>query len=36
MVGHLDREWWAAYRNTLETRFRQDFVVVRAQEIAML
>jgi hypothetical protein len=36
MVEHLEREWWAAYRSTLETRFRQDFVVVRAQEIAML
>jgi hypothetical protein len=36
MVEHLDREWWAAYRKTLETRFRQDVVVMRAQEIAIL
>jgi hypothetical protein len=36
MVEHLDREWWAAYRRTLERRFRQDVVVVRAQDIAML
>lgn len=36
MVEHLDREWWETYRRTLEARFRQDVVVVRAQDIAML
>jgi hypothetical protein len=30
MTGTLDRAWWADYRATLETRFRQDEVVVRA------
>ncbi|HJS06375.1 MAG TPA: hypothetical protein VJ809_01910 [Pirellulales bacterium] len=36
MVEHLNREWWATYRRTLEARFRQEVVVVRAQDIAML
>jgi hypothetical protein len=30
MTEDLDRDWWAAYRETLEGRFRQDVIVVRA------
>jgi hypothetical protein len=36
MVDRLDRESWAAYRRTLETRFDQDELVVRAQRIERL
>ena len=36
MVEALDPEWWAAYRRELERRFRQEQVVVRAQEIVRL
>ncbi|GHA79498.1 hypothetical protein [Cognatilysobacter bugurensis] len=30
LVESLDREWWARYRKTLERRFAQDSVLVRA------
>ena len=30
MAPTLDREWWSAYRRTLEARFRQDVIVIRA------
>ena len=36
MVDRLERRWWASYRETLETRFRQEVVVVRAQEMETL
>ena len=36
MVDQIDRQWWAGYRQSLESRFRQDQVVVRAQEIQLL
>lgn len=36
MVAALDRDWWSAYRRTLEQRFRQEELVVRAQEIVRL
>lgn len=36
MVESLDVEWWQAYRKALERRFRQEKVVVRAQEIRLL
>ena len=36
MTERLDRTWWRDYRRTLETRFRQDEVVIRAQEIEKL
>jgi hypothetical protein len=36
MVEELDTEWWRAYRERLETRFRQEQVVARAQEIRLL
>lgn len=36
MTPELDRAWWGAYRRTLEARFRQESVVVRATLIEML
>lgn len=33
MANALDRPWWNSYRRTLEERFRQDEVLVRATEI---
>jgi hypothetical protein len=30
MVERLERPWWAAYRRTLEERFRQSELVARA------
>jgi hypothetical protein len=30
MTDELDREWWTGFRRDLETRFRQESVVVRA------
>lgn len=30
MADALDRAWWADYRRTLEARFRQDEIVIRA------
>jgi hypothetical protein len=36
MVDALDAAWWAKYRGTLEVRFAQDELVVRAQEIRRL
>jgi hypothetical protein len=36
MVEELDPAWWGAYRSELETRFRQEEIVVRAQEIVRL
>lgn len=30
MVNDVDRHWWGAYRATLERRFRQDIVLIRA------
>ena len=36
MVDSLDAAWWARYRSALEERFRQDELVVRAQEIRKL
>lgn len=36
MTDALDRAWWAAYRRTLESRFRQDELVVRAVPIEPL
>jgi hypothetical protein len=31
MADDLDREWWRSYRESLERRFRQDEIVVRAR-----
>jgi hypothetical protein len=36
MAGELDRPWWANYRQELERRFRQDEIVIRAQDIEQL
>jgi hypothetical protein len=36
MTEALDRAWWATYRQSLEARFRQQQVVIRAQAIELL
>ena len=36
MVDDLDRAWWAQYRKTLEQRFAQDELVVRASALERL
>lgn len=36
MVEVLDKDWWAAYRDELECRFRQKALVVRAHSLTLL
>jgi hypothetical protein len=36
MVEDVDAEWWAGYRAALERAFRQDTIVIRAQEVRIL
>ena len=36
MTSHLDESWWNGYRRTLEARFRQECIVIRAQEVSLL
>lgn len=36
MADALDRAWWADYRRALESRFRQDEIVIRATPIERL
>lgn len=36
MVDDLDRSWWREFRRTLERRFAQDELVVRAQVVERL
>src|SRR5688500_12541404 len=36
MAEQLDRQWWDGYRQTLEARFRQEKVLIRAQAIEIL
>jgi hypothetical protein len=36
MADALDRAWWADYRRTLESRFRQDEIVIRATPMERL
>lgn len=36
MAEELDRAWWAKYRGELESRFRQDEIVIRATPIERL
>lgn len=36
MTPQLDRLWWRRYRRLLERRFRQESLVVRAQEVSLL
>ena len=36
MVEDLDEAWWRAYREKLESEFRQHQVVIRAQPIVLI
>ncbi|HEX9953207.1 MAG TPA: hypothetical protein VGB53_15660 [Rubricoccaceae bacterium] len=36
MADTLDRAWWRSFRETLERRFAQDALVVRAHEVERL
>ncbi|WP_439626255.1 hypothetical protein [Gemmata sp.] len=36
MAEGLDEAWWAKYRKKLERRFKQERVIVRAQETRLL
>jgi hypothetical protein len=36
LTDALDRDWWAAYRLTLQTRFEQDEIMIRAHEVHRL
>lgn len=36
MAPELDAPWWDGYRRSLETRFRQERIIIRAQDIALL
>jgi len=36
MAETLDSEWWRGYRQSLEARFRQESIVIRAHAIQML
>lgn len=36
MVNTLDEQWWHDYRTTLEDRFQQESLIVRAQEVKLL
>ena len=36
MADHIDHGWWASYRRTLQGRFRQDEVLVRASVVERL
>lgn len=36
MDEDVDRAWWSDYRRTLESRFRQDEIVIRATAVERL
>ena len=36
MADWIDRSWWRGYRSTLEHRFEQDEIVIRAREVDRL
>ena len=36
MASQLDGPWWRKYRHELEARFRQDVIVIRAQQTRLL
>jgi hypothetical protein len=36
MAEQLDRQWWREYRQSLEKRFRQERIVIRATEFEQL
>ena len=36
MTDALSNDWWRGYRRQLEKRFRQEMIVIRAQETRLL
>jgi len=36
MASELDASWWRNYRKDLEARFRQDVILIRAQQTRLL
>ncbi len=36
MTNDLDAAWWGAYRRDLERSFRQETIVIRAQDVRIL
>ena len=36
LTDTLDRDWWAAYRDALAARFRQDELMITASEVERL
>jgi hypothetical protein len=36
MAAAIDKEWWGHYRRALEAVFRQDTIVIRAQDVTIL
>jgi hypothetical protein len=36
IAERIDRTWWAEYRRTLQSRFRQEQVLIRAHQIDVL
>ena len=36
MAKELDADWWHNYRTDLETRFRQEVIMIRAQQTQLL
>jgi len=36
MAEDLDRQWWKTYRKTLEAKFRQQEVLIRAQSMEII
>ena len=36
MASELDKDWWSQYRHELEERFRQNVIMVRAQQTQLL
>lgn len=36
MTDNLDRKWWGKYRKELEKEFKQESIIVRAQDIRLL
>ena len=36
MASQIDGNWWREYRHELEARFRQDVILIRAQETRLL
>ncbi|MFL6583574.1 MAG: hypothetical protein ACJ8KU_03550 [Chthoniobacterales bacterium] len=36
MAEDLNETWWRSYKRELETRFRQEMLVIRAQETRLL